>query len=106
MNELYECIIIGGGFAGLQASIQLGRYQRKVLVIDSNYGRSTLCKSYRNILGWPTGISGQQLRQLGRKHAENYGISFIEDKVISVQNGDVHWKVLFCQNNIIGDWAN
>ncbi|PEL11211.1 NAD(P)/FAD-dependent oxidoreductase [Bacillus sp. AFS017336] len=93
MNELYECIIIGGGFAGLQASIQLGRYQRKVLVIDSNYGRSTLCKSYRNILGWPTGISGQQLRQLGRNHAENYGISFIEDKVISVQNVNNHYKM-------------
>ena len=86
MNELYECIIVGGGFAGLQASIQLGRYQRNVLVIDSNYGRSTLCKTYRNILGWPNSISGQKLRQLGRNHAEDYGVSFTQDKVISIQN--------------------
>ncbi|XZF74617.1 NAD(P)/FAD-dependent oxidoreductase [Bacillus sp. AL-1R] len=85
MNELYECIIIGGGFAGLQASIQLGRYNRNVLVIDSNYGRSTLCKSYRNILGWPNSISGKELRQLGRTHAKKYGVSFTEDKVIRIQ---------------------
>lgn len=84
MNESYECIIIGGGFAGLQASIQLGRYKRKTLVIDSNYGRSTLCKSYRNILGWPNGISGVQLRELGKKHALEYGITFLEDKVVSI----------------------
>ncbi|HET7616100.1 MAG TPA: FAD-dependent oxidoreductase, partial [Bacillales bacterium] len=29
----YDCIIVGGGMAGLQAAIQLGRYQHKVLVI-------------------------------------------------------------------------
>ncbi|PGS49560.1 NAD(P)/FAD-dependent oxidoreductase [Bacillus sp. AFS041924] len=93
MNELYECIIIGGGFAGLQASIQLGRYQRKVLVIDSNYGRSTICKTYRNILGWPDSISGQKLRQLGRNHAEVYGVSFIDDKVISIQKVNNYYKI-------------
>lgn len=94
MKEVYECIIIGGGFAGLQASIQLGRYKRKTLVIDSNYGRSTYCKSYRNILGWPNGISGLQLRELGKKHATEYGISFLEDKVITVQKNDSTFEIV------------
>jgi thioredoxin reductase (NADPH) len=94
MQDLFDCIIIGGGFAGLQASIQLGRYQRKTLVIDSNYGRSTLCKTYRNILGWPESVSGQTLRELGRKHAEKYGVvSFIEDKVIRVTNVNHSYQI-------------
>ncbi|MFP7445931.1 MULTISPECIES: NAD(P)/FAD-dependent oxidoreductase [Bacillus] len=72
----YDCIIIGGGIAGLQAAIQLGRYKHKVLVVDSNHGRSTICKSYHNILGYPDGVSGQELRDIGRSHAEKLGVEF------------------------------
>lgn len=89
MNNVYESIIIGGGIAGLQAAIQLGRYKHGVLVIDSNYGRSTLCKNYHNILGWPDGVSGETLRELGRQHAKKYGVHFSKDKVIQcTKQGD------------------
>ncbi|WP_082234877.1 NAD(P)/FAD-dependent oxidoreductase [Halobacillus massiliensis] len=80
----YDCIIIGGGIAGLQASILLGRYKRKVLVIDSNNGRSNRCREYNNILGFEKGVSGMFLREAGRKQAEVYGISFLEEKVTHV----------------------
>ncbi|NHH93024.1 Glucosaminate ammonia-lyase [Bacillus sp. MB95] len=85
MADKYDCVIIGGGIAGLQAAIQLGRYKRSVLVIDSNDGRSNLCKNYQNILGWPEGISGQTLREMGRQQATSYGIQFTEDHVIQCQ---------------------
>lgn len=80
-----DCIIIGGGIAGLQAAIQLGRYLHQVVVIDSRQGRSTLCKCYHNILGWPDGVSGDEIRHLGKKHAEKYGVTFINDKVITLK---------------------
>jgi thioredoxin reductase len=50
--------------------------QHKVLVIDAGVGRSTLCKSYHNVLGWPDGVSGEKLRTLGRLQAEKYGVEF------------------------------
>jgi len=80
----YECVIVGGGIAGLQAAVQLGRYMHKVLVIDSSDGRSTICRSYHNILGYPDGVSGQHLREMGKKHAKQLGIEFFNGKVISV----------------------
>lgn len=83
-----DCIVIGGGIAGLQAAIQLGRYNHDVLVLDSNQGRSTICKCYHNILGWPDGVSGLDLRRLGKQHAEKYGVSFVQDKVLSLQKQD------------------
>ncbi|WP_026695914.1 NAD(P)/FAD-dependent oxidoreductase [Peribacillus kribbensis] len=89
----YEVIIIGGGIAGLQAAIQLGRAQRSALVIDSNQGRSNLCRTYHNILGWPDGVSGEQLRKLGRQQAESVGIQFMEDTVISAEKGDHIFRV-------------
>ncbi|WP_374719115.1 NAD(P)/FAD-dependent oxidoreductase [Parageobacillus toebii] len=85
---MYECIIIGGGIAGLQAAIQLGRYHHRVLVIDANNGRSTLCRAYHNLLGWPDGVSGETLRTLGRKQAEQLGVHFADDEVIAAEKKD------------------
>ncbi|WP_226669107.1 NAD(P)/FAD-dependent oxidoreductase [Metabacillus litoralis] len=84
----YECIIVGGGIAGLQAAIQLGRYMHKVLVIDNEEGRSNLCRGYHNILGWPDGVSGQTLRELGKKQAKSLEVEFINDKVITAEKQD------------------
>lgn len=80
---IYDAIIVGGGFAGLQAAIQLGRYSaHKVLVIDAGGGRSSICRNYHNILGWPDGVSGEELRRRGRRQAETAGAQFKQDKIV------------------------
>ncbi|WP_071393193.1 NAD(P)/FAD-dependent oxidoreductase [Bacillus tuaregi] len=89
----YDCLIIGGGIAGLQAAIQLGRYMHSVLVIDSGDGRSTLCRSYHNILGYPDGVSGQHLRQTGRKQAEALGVHFLHGKAESAAKTEAGFAV-------------
>ncbi|UQZ34307.1 pyridine nucleotide-disulfide oxidoreductase [Paenibacillus sp. PK3_47] len=79
----YDAIIVGGGFAGLQAAIQLGRYSvHRVLVIDAGGGRSSICHKYHNILGYPEGVSGEELRQKGRRQAETAGVEFKTDKIV------------------------
>ncbi|WP_141501203.1 NAD(P)/FAD-dependent oxidoreductase [Paenibacillus luteus] len=76
----YDCLIVGGGFAGLQAAIQLGRYRHSVAVIDAAEGRSSICKSYHNLIGFPNGISGSELIAAGKLQAEQLGVSFIKAK--------------------------
>lgn len=85
---IYDSIIVGGGIAGLQAAIQLGRYEHHVLVIDKGYGRSTLCRNYHNLLGWPDGVSGPELRRLGHRHAEKLGIQFANAEVTEAKKED------------------
>lgn len=85
---VYDCIIIGGGIAGLQAAIQLGRYQHKVLVLDDGKGRSSMCHCYHNLLGWPDGVSGEKLRSLGKEHALRLGVEFEEERVETVEGLD------------------
>lgn len=91
MTKILDCIIIGGGIAGLQAAIQLGRYNHDVLIIDAEDGRSTICKSYHNILGYPNGISGSELRSLGRKQAESLGVEFLKSTVTSLKKEEGHF---------------
>lgn len=76
-----DALIVGGGIAGLQAAIQLGRYRHRVMVVDRGFGRSTLCRRYGNVLGWPDGVSGKELREKGRKQTEALGVDWVEDEV-------------------------
>lgn len=81
----YDTVIIGGGIAGMQTAIQLARSLRRVAVVDRPGGRSAVAKTYRNILGYPSGVSGDSLRRIGREQAKQYGAVFIEDEVVSVK---------------------
>jgi thioredoxin reductase (NADPH) len=84
----YDTAIIGGGIAGLQTAIQLARSLRRVLVIDDHRGRSVAAKQYRNILGFPEGVSGESLRQAGVKQALQFGAGFIRDQAVSLRQDE------------------
>lgn len=93
-----DAIIVGGGIAGLQAAIQLGRYMHRIAVIDGGTGRSKLCRQYSNLLGWPQGVSGDTLRASGREQAERLGVQFIDDIAVSAIKEDNKF-IISCQNN-------
>lgn len=69
----YDCIIIGGGPAGLSAAIYLARFRRRVLVIDGGGGRMEMIPRSHNHPGYPDGIKGRDLLADMRAQAEKYG---------------------------------
>ncbi|MGK9251183.1 NAD(P)/FAD-dependent oxidoreductase [Paenibacillus humicus] len=81
----YDVVIVGGGLAGLSAAVQLGRYNHKVLVIDSDNGRSNFCLRYQNLIGWKNGVSGPELRQAGKEQAEKVGVEFVKGKAVTAK---------------------
>lgn len=72
-SETLDCLVIGGGAAGLSAAMYLGRFRRKVLVIDDGGSRVAMIPRSRNVLGFPDGIAGADLLERMRLHAERYG---------------------------------
>lgn len=70
---MYDCIIIGGGPAGLTAATYLGRFLRSTLLIDAGAGRATRIPTTHNLLGFPDGISGKELLSRMHEHAVRYG---------------------------------
>ncbi|MFT9847527.1 NAD(P)/FAD-dependent oxidoreductase [Aneurinibacillus sp. REN35] len=89
----YDCAIIGGGIAGLQAALQLGRYMHRVVVIDAEGGRSVLARRYGNVLGFPEGVSGPTLRKKGRRQAEDVGVEFVDGRVIEAHKKDGEFEL-------------
>lgn len=82
--ENFDVIIVGGGSAGLAASIALGRSRRKVLIIDQGKPRNAASAHAHNVLGHE-GISPQKLVELGRAEAASYGVEFVSAPINSAQ---------------------
>lgn len=68
-----DCIIIGGGPAGLTAALYLARFLRSVTVFDAEEGRARMIPKTHNLAPFPDGISGRDLLDRMRSHAERYG---------------------------------
>ena len=74
MNNHVNCLIVGGGPAGLTAAIYLARFRRSVVVIDAGYSRASLIPRSRNYPGFADGLSGEDLLKSLRKQAKKYRI--------------------------------
>ena len=82
----YDCIIIGGGPAGLSAAIYLTRFMRSVLVVDpENSGRWRTHEVNENYFGFPAGVHAKHLRELGKQQAERFGTQFAVDAITKIK---------------------
>lgn len=79
-EKIYDCIIVGAGPGGLQASIYLGRYNRKVLLIDRGGGRTAHAKEIENFLT-QISISGKEIIDIGIEQAKRFNVEVIKDTV-------------------------
>lgn len=84
----YDVLIIGSGPAGLGAAIYAVRAGLRTAVIDrSPVSGGQVLTTYEvdNYLGFP-GLSGSELSDKFRMHADNLGVSFITADVQGVEN--------------------
>lgn len=79
-----EVAIVGGGVAGLAASVALARSLRSVVVIDAGQPRNARSAHAHNVLG-NEGISPHDLIAKGRAEAEGYGVAFLDATVTNAR---------------------
>lgn len=72
-NKPWDCLVIGGGPAGLTAALYLARFRRRVLLIDAGCSRAAMISKTHNFPGFPDGISGRDLLSRLREQARKYG---------------------------------
>lgn len=72
-EDFLDCLVIGGGAAGLVAAVYLGRYRRRAVVVDDGGSRVARIPKTRNVIGFPDGIAGPELLERMRVHAARFG---------------------------------
>jgi thioredoxin reductase (NADPH) len=77
----HDCLIVGGGPAGLAAAVYLARFRRSVILLDSGESRAAYIPLTRNVPGFPDGIGGEELLVKMREQAARYGAISREGRV-------------------------
>ena len=84
-----DCVIVGGGAAGLSAAVNMGRMRRDVLLVDER-DRFLWAHEIHNYLGFPDGIPAAEIRRLGWRHAAKYGVRLLLGHVATAaRDGDL-----------------
>jgi len=83
-HSTFDCVIIGGGPSGLTCAIFMGRYRRRVLVIDSGKPRNYASHAIHGFLGHHQ-IKPAELLRKGRDEAEQVGVTFLNSVARKVE---------------------
>ncbi|AWM86528.1 NAD(P)/FAD-dependent oxidoreductase [Microvirga sp. 17 mud 1-3] len=74
-EKLLDCLIVGGGPAGLTAALYLARLRRNFVLIDSGAQRAAWIPKSHNIPVFASGISGPDLLARQRDTLAQYGVA-------------------------------
>ena len=87
-QPILDCLIIGGGPAGLTAAIYLARFHLDILVVDGGKSRASWIPCTRNHAGYPDGIEGKELLRRMREQACKYGAKIETEFVTKLEKND------------------
>lgn len=92
---MYDTIIIGGGPAGITASLYIKRAGFNVLVITKGESDLNKAKKIENYYGFEKPISGRVLIENGEKQAKALGVNILKKEVIGIKyTNDNNYEVI------------
>jgi thioredoxin reductase len=83
----FDVAIVGGGPAGLSAGVWLGRYLRRVVLVDAGDPRNWETRGINGLLGHGT-VTPAELRGRGREDCRRFGVHLLDDEVERVTRED------------------
>lgn len=94
-NEIYDCIIVGGGSAGLSAALVLGRARRKVLVCDKGNPRNAPAHESHSFFT-RDGTNPLELLKIGHQQLKPYKtVEFQSLGVKGIKKTGAQFEVVF-----------
>lgn len=92
-NNRYDCVIIGGGIAGLTAAIYASRGGLKTIIIEKNQLGGQIVNSHEvsNYPGY-SNISGYDLIENIKEQVVSLGVEIVYDEVMEIQETKVMTK--------------
>jgi thioredoxin reductase (NADPH) len=93
MASPLDCLVVGGGPAGLTSAVYLARFLRRAVLVDAGASRAALIPLSHNHPGFPDGISGHGLLERQRAQAARFGAQLLGGTVTEIRrlDEDLFW---------------
>jgi thioredoxin reductase (NADPH) len=79
-GEHRDCIVIGGGPAGMTAAIYLARFRRSLVILDAGDSRAEWIPRSHNHPAFPGGVSGGDLLDRMRAQMDGFGVQRVAER--------------------------
>ncbi|MEM9678722.1 MAG: FAD-dependent oxidoreductase [Bacteroidota bacterium] len=103
-DEIFDVLVIGAGPAGLAASVYAASEGLSVVTIDSNApgGQAGKSSKIENYLGFPTGISGNDLANKAYVQAQKFGCNIsIPHKAERIEHNGQYYTLYASNGKVI-----
>jgi thioredoxin reductase (NADPH) len=104
----YDVAIVGGGPAGLAAAVYAASEGLKTLMVEQNApgGQAGTSSRIENYLGFPAGISGQDLARRAETQARRFGAEIVgAQEVVSLRRDDPYRIMQMSDDSQVSSFA-
>lgn len=84
----FDCVIVGGGPAGLTAALYLARFRRNIVIVDAGHSRLSTIPTSHNFPGFPSGIAGKDLLAKLRHQLDEHDVQVSSGTVREIEQCD------------------
>lgn len=100
MKRLFDCAIIGGGPAGLNAALVLGRARRNTVLFDNDNPRNAVTQESHGFIT-RDGVKPQEFREIAHKDIGKYpSVVYEKKQITSVIKNDHLFELTSSENEI------
>lgn len=86
--NIFDCIVIGAGPAGMSASLTLGRARRKIAIFDDGTNRNRVTQESHGFIT-RDGITPHEFKEIGISELRRYpSISFYKTTIIDIEKSE------------------
>lgn len=96
----YDVIIVGGGPAGLNAALVLGRCRHNVLICDSRQYRNEVAHAMHGFLS-RDGLPPSELLRIGREQLQPYGIAIMNNEIVDAIKRETDFELTTAHGEIL-----
>ena len=83
-----DCLVVGGGPAGLTAALYLARFERRFVVVDAGDSRANWIPTSHNIPVFADGISGKEILARQLEHVARFGGQVVHATVTALSKAE------------------
>ena len=95
-QPFYDLIIIGGGPAGLAGAVYGASEGLRTILVERSApgGQAGTSSKIENYLGFPSGVSGEELARRAKTQALRFGAEILTQEAVEIKREDPYRKVI------------